>query len=213
MSGAGRQEGFDTKRVAGYDRPMMTSTTTPQLEDYLERLCNLLRAQARNVGAEYGLLPVHLGALRYLSACNRYSDTPQAVADYLGQTKGSVSQIIKTLETKGLVTKTQDQADRRVVHLAIADRGREVLAAILPRPFLREAVTVLGNSAQDRLRDGLDVLLRSLQQANGLRTFGPCQTCRYHRHTAGGLQCELTGERLNDDDRTRICREHQYAQG
>ncbi|MCF7983007.1 MAG: MarR family winged helix-turn-helix transcriptional regulator [Thiohalocapsa sp.] len=192
---------------------MTTSTTAPQIEDYLERLCNLLRAQARTVGAEYGLLPVQLEALRYLSICNRYSDTPLAVADYLGQTKGSVSQTIKTLEAKDMLTKTRDQADRRVVHLAITDRGHEVLAVVLPRAFLREAVEVLGNSAQDRLRDGLDALLRSVQQANGLRTFGPCQTCRYHRRNAGGLQCELTGEQLNDDDRTRICREHEFAQG
>jgi DNA-binding MarR family transcriptional regulator len=192
---------------------MMTSTTAPQLEDYLERLCNLLRARARGAGAEYGLLPVQLEALRYLSACNRYSDTPQAVADYLGQTKGSVSQTIKTLEAKGLVTKAQDRVDRRVVHLAVTDRAQEVLAAVLPRRFLQEAVAVLGDAAQDRLRDGLEALLRSLQRANSLRTFGPCHTCRYHRRTAGGLQCALTGEQLNDDDRTRICREHEYAQG
>ena len=59
--------------------------------DYVERLSELLRVDARRAGAAHGLLPVQLEALHYLSICNCYSDTPMAVTEYLGQTKGTVS--------------------------------------------------------------------------------------------------------------------------
>ena len=73
------------------------------IHSVLERLCNLLRVEARGQGASAGLLPIQLEALHYLAQCNRYSDTPQAVTDFLGQTKGTVSQTLKVLENRGLV--------------------------------------------------------------------------------------------------------------
>ena len=78
---------------------------TNQIYDYVERLSELLRVDARQKGAEHGLLPVQLEVLHYLSICNQYSDTPMAVTEYLGQTKGTVSQTLKVLENKALLVK------------------------------------------------------------------------------------------------------------
>ena len=74
-------------------------------QDLLERLNNLLRMEMRAFGLSYGLLPVQIEALTYLTRCNRYSDTPQAVTEYLGLTKGTVSQSLKVLEQKGFFGK------------------------------------------------------------------------------------------------------------
>ena len=41
---------------------------------------NLVRADVRAVCHASGVRPVQLEALHYLTQCNRYSDTPQAVA-------------------------------------------------------------------------------------------------------------------------------------
>jgi DNA-binding MarR family transcriptional regulator len=60
----------------------------------------VLKVRGCQAGAAHGLQPVQLEVLNYLSSCNRYSDTPMAVTEYLGQTKGTVSQTIKTLEKK-----------------------------------------------------------------------------------------------------------------
>ena len=44
------------------------------------------------------LEPVHLATLRYLCNCNRFSNTASAITEYLGQTKGTISQTLKVLE-------------------------------------------------------------------------------------------------------------------
>ncbi|MCI0482724.1 MAG: MarR family transcriptional regulator, partial [Candidatus Dadabacteria bacterium] len=67
-----------------------------KIASLIERLGNLLRAEERAAGA--GLLPVHVRMLSYLSVCNRYSDTPAAVTEFAGATKGTSSQSIAVLE-------------------------------------------------------------------------------------------------------------------
>jgi hypothetical protein len=53
-----------------------------QFFDLLDRLGNLVRVNLRATGNRYGLQPVHLQALIYLSIANRYSNTPQALTEY-----------------------------------------------------------------------------------------------------------------------------------
>ena len=65
----------------------------------VERLSELLKVDSRQAGVEQGLQPVQVEVLHYLSICNKYSDTPMAVTEYLGLTKGTVSQTLKVLES------------------------------------------------------------------------------------------------------------------
>ncbi len=74
-------------------------------QQILERLASLLRSESRTMLLEHGLQPVQFEALQYIANCNRYSDTPMAVTEFLGQTKGTVSQTLKVLEKKGLIEK------------------------------------------------------------------------------------------------------------
>lgn len=75
----------------------------------IERIASLFRADFRDVTNEHGLKLVQLKTLTHLSMANRYSDTPIGVAEYLGITKGSVSQTIKALEDRRLLEKAPDE--------------------------------------------------------------------------------------------------------
>jgi DNA-binding MarR family transcriptional regulator len=68
------------------------------LLELVERLGNLMRASCARRAPTETLQPVHLQALIYLTKANRYSNTPQALADYLGLTKGTVSQTLLILD-------------------------------------------------------------------------------------------------------------------
>jgi DNA-binding MarR family transcriptional regulator len=181
------------------------------IDDYLERLCVLLRSNDREAGTGSGLQPVHWQTLRYLAACNRYSDTPAALVEFLGQTKGSVSQSIKVLEAKGLVEKRPDASDRRVVHLGLTDAATRLLQAVGPDQRLGSVTEQLPMATRTALGEGLKQLLHALQRANGRRSFGPCATCRFNQRSDAGYRCGLTGDLLSAHDVTRICREHVYA--
>jgi len=60
----------------------------------IERMVALIRSEERKKCTEFGLQPVHFQMLDYISRCNRYSDTPAALASYLGMTRRTVSQTL-----------------------------------------------------------------------------------------------------------------------
>ncbi len=74
--------------------------------DLIERMAALIRSEERKKCTELGLQPVHLQVLDYLSRCNRYSDTPAALTNYLGMTRGTVSQTVLLLVKKGFIKKS-----------------------------------------------------------------------------------------------------------
>ena len=174
----------------------------------IERIGNLLRTEIRKAGTELGLQPVHLHALSYLARCNRYSDTSAALTDYLGATKGTVSQTLKVLEKKAYIEKITDGDDKRVQHIKVSRSGREILDSCLPPAAFHDAKCRINDIDSNQLTDLLTRMLRELQRANGSRTFGLCKTCRFFRTNGTHFHCGLTNESLNALDIEKICREH-----
>lgn len=183
----------------------MTGTT---LFDLLERLTSLMRMWNRQHPLLAELQPIQVSALIYLARCNRYSNTPLAVTEYLGLTKGTVSQSLKALEAKGLIEKSQDPRDRRSVHLQLTAPARELLAAVAPPQFLVAALEQMGERAQ-ALEELFGDLLRQIQRSEDVPGFGLCRTCRFHQQRDGAPFCGLTQEPLTVPDTELICREHQ----
>ena len=60
--------------------------------ELIECMTALIRSEERKKCTELGLQPVHFQVLNYLMRCNKYSDTPAALTNYLGMTRGTVSQ-------------------------------------------------------------------------------------------------------------------------
>lgn len=185
----------------------MNYLTTQQL---IERLAGLVRNETRNQLLEFGLQPVQFEALHYLSICNHYSDTPMGVTDFLGQTKGTVSQTLKVLEKKSLLTKVSDEKDKRVTHLVVTDKGRELIDQVFPLPIMRKAEETISKANLGEINDSLINLLSSLQKVNQLKSFGQCDSCQYHRKLSNSeFLCDLTKEKLSTTDIKLICREHE----
>ena len=176
--------------------------------EYLTRITRLIQAEERASAA--GLLPVQLHALDYLARCNRYSDRPAAVGDYLQITKGTASQTLLALDRRGLIEKRADAEDRRVVRLRITRKGHALLRRAMPPPLVGGALDTLQASEQKKLLAALDALLRRLQVVNNGRTFGVCHTCRHFQRDADDhFRRGLTTEPLSSTDGRRICREHE----
>jgi DNA-binding MarR family transcriptional regulator len=175
----------------------------------LERLASLLRSERRSRLLEYGLQPIQFEALHYLSICNRYSDTPMGVTDYLQQTKGTVSQTLKVLEKKGFIEKVADKKDKRVTHLSVTSMGQGLVDAVMISPLLQQASDQLNSKKFTTINSALSDLLLAVQTANQFKSFGQCRTCTHNTKLKDGYFCELTQESLTFDDVDLICREHQ----
>ncbi|MEM6996222.1 MAG: helix-turn-helix domain-containing protein, partial [Myxococcota bacterium] len=147
---------------------------TARLHLLTERLSSLFRADLRQVASDHGLKLVQLEALVFLSMANRYSDSPAALTEYFGLTKGTVSQTLKVLERDGLIDKHPDEHDGRVQHCRVRKAGERIVAKAFPAPLFADVPP----KEDAALARALEALLRRLQHDNGLRTFGPCHSCR-----------------------------------
>ncbi len=179
-----------------------------ETQQLLERLANLLRSERRAALTDFGLQPVQFEVLDYLSQCNRFSDTPMAVTEYLRQTKGTVSQTLKVLEKYQLIMKVPDQDDKRVVHLHLTEKGNHLVDVLKPSPIFDSLKSSANSGEIDAMNHQLKNLLFNLQTQNELKSFGQCKYCRHNlRKAEGDFFCNLTQQSLSDSDIELICRE------
>ena len=178
----------------------------------IERISTLLRSEERKKYSAIGLQPVHGQVLEYLAKCNRHSNTPAAVTEYLGSTKGTVSQSIQVLERKKYIEKIPDAEDRRVVHLFLTEDGRRVLEGLKPLQVFADAEQQVTSRKFDSIGAALNVTLSALQKANNSKSFGLCRTCEYFSEVDRHYHCQLTQLPLEQNDTDKICREHKPAQ-
>ncbi len=176
--------------------------------DIIERIAALIRSEERKKCTEFGLQPVHLQALDYLSRCNRYSDTPAALTNYLGMTRGTVSQTLLLLEKKGYVRKTTDTKDRRVIHLSLLPEGKAILEQAKPCDLFSQATDLLKQDDLQYYDETLVTVLTALQKSNKSRSFGQCKTCQFFTAITDQFVCGLTKEPLSKQDSEKICQEH-----
>lgn len=177
-----------------------------KLFDLLERLNSLQRSWLRSHEELESLPPVQLSALYYLARCNHYSNTPMAVAEYLGLTKGTVSQSLKKLELNGMIARTADAKDRRSVRLRLTEKSRSLMETLFPPAYLQQAQDAMQQDGE-QLQALLTQLLRQLQRQENAALFGECHRCRYHQQRNGQPFCGLTQEPLPLDSVNLICRE------
>ena len=174
----------------------------------IERISTLLRSEERKKYAAIGLQPIHGQVLEYLAKCNKYSDTHSAVAEYLGLTKGTVSQTIQILERKHYLYKTVDPLDGRVIHLSLSNTGRQLIDELKPLDIFKQAEAKVSRQEFDSIGNALLATLGVLQKVNQSKSFGQCRSCRHFSVAENHYQCGLTDQPLDRDDTDKICRDH-----
>jgi len=183
------------------------------LFELVERLSQLTRTGLRETGSEHGLQPVHLQILFYLGQANRFSNTPQALAEYLGLTRGTVSQSLILLARRRLLTRQTDVRDARVVRLALTTEGAELLAGLKVAQAWREAVAEVTPARLGSTKLVLSQVLNRVVERGGRRSFGLCSTCRHiERVGPRSYHCRLLKAKIRSPETRQICREHVPAE-
>ncbi|POT59476.1 MarR family transcriptional regulator [Citrobacter amalonaticus] len=177
------------------------------LFDILERLVTLQMRAMQEHPQLKGLPGIWVQILHYLAQCNGYSNTPIATAEYLGLTKGTVSQSLSKLESEGWIRKESDIRDKRVVHLVLTPHAADIMREVKPGNQMDVLRGLPFPEAE--LRDGFLDALRQLQKCKGVRMFGECRFCRFHQHQDGQPWCGLTKEPIPVENITLICREFE----
>lgn len=188
----------------------MQASDSRHVAALLERLGRLLGNDAHATD----LQPVQWETLRYLDQANRFSRHSAALTAYLGLTKGTVSQTLKTLDARGLVRRRSDPHDRRRNRLELTAKGARALQDD-PLERMTAAIDSLPQPTRTSLAGGLRQLLSRRLDAQGRQRFGQCLDCAYFasEHERGNPHyCTLLEESLSRADTEAICHE-QVAKG
>lgn len=127
--------------------------------------CNLLMAEARQrIVKGWNLTLPQFDVLAELARADAAGFTFVELSRLLLVTSGNLTGIVDRLEEQGLVERRPDEKDRRVIRVALTEKGRrlnermlpahaadiEEILSFMPRAALSELNELLG-----RLRDGL----------------------------------------------------------
>lgn len=104
-----------------------------------------------------------------LLACMRrdgapYSKTPGDLSRLLGLTSGGVSQILRKLDDKGLVTRDPLESDQRQVIVTLTSKGLALVEQAFEKITEREnvAMSSVSEEQKQQLRESLEILLSRL---------------------------------------------------
>ena len=87
----------------------------------------------------FGVLMALWGNCQRAGSATEKPLTPAELAERTGVTRATITGLVDTLETAGLVTRTPHPDDRRMMSIGLTKRGAKTLARIMPEHFRRMA--------------------------------------------------------------------------
>src|SRR3954465_11823295 len=106
-------------------------------------------------GNKHGLPRRGWMVVPFLGGAPRFSRPPSALAGFIGATRATASQIVKTLESKSFLVRKPSLEDKRSVVLNVTPQGEKCLNQHDPINHVMNAVTLLGTEECIRLHDSL----------------------------------------------------------
>ena len=177
----------------------------------LERLSATFRVLLWNEAKQHGLSPIQVQLLIFLLYYPEEKRTVTHLAYHFNMTKATISDAVKSLESKQLLTRKITEGDSRSHSLHLSKEGkamaRKVERFAIP---MQDAVNQLPEDNQATLLESLLQLIYQLNQAEVITPQTMCQNCRFYAQKNGGHYCNLVKSPLKAGDLRVDCPEFQF---
>ncbi|MBY5933530.1 winged helix DNA-binding protein [Tateyamaria omphalii] len=180
---------------------MANQSQTP--DRIAELLVHIGRA-ARSEDANTELTAAQWTCLRFFARANGTTRTPSAFASFQATTRGTASQIIKSVERRGLIVGTRSEHDRRSFCFDLTDEGRAMLAQDPLRDLIK-VIDGLGASKRDRFLATLSEIASALALQRDVPSFGTCRGCTHFGTSGDAAYCACMSAELAADDIAKLC--------
>jgi DNA-binding MarR family transcriptional regulator len=176
----------------------------------LERLSEAFRVLLWTEAKQYGLSPIQVQLLTFLLHYPEEKRTVTFLASHFNMTKATISDAVKSLESKQLLARKVTASDSRSHTIHLIKEGK-VLAKKVERFAQPMQATVLQSQAIDQagLLENLLQLIHQLNQQGVINTQPMCLNCRFYAHKKGGHYCNLIKSPLKAGDLRVDCPEFQ----
>jgi len=179
-------------------------TTEPHTPDRIAELLVHLGRAVQSEDARSELTAAQWTCLRFFARANGSTRTPSAFASFQATTRGTASQIIKSLERRGLVSRTRSDRDRRSVCFDLTDKGRTMLAND-PLRVLVGLIDGLDDAESARFLSTLSGLAAALAAKRDAPSFGTCRDCSHFGTTGDAAYCACMAAELATDETAKLC--------
>jgi DNA-binding MarR family transcriptional regulator len=187
----------------------------PDRFDTIDRISELLVHLGRASRTEVShadLTTAQWTCLRFFARANASTRTPSAFAGFQATTRGTASQIIKTLAGRGLIARRRSLSDGRSVRFDLTESGRNLLS----RDPLRELNGLLGAfdvAEREAFLTTLSRLATSLADLKSKRAFGTCRDCTHFTPADDSGFCACMAAELGQDEINKLCGSYHGTAG
>ncbi|MFY0684578.1 MAG: winged helix-turn-helix transcriptional regulator [Balneola sp.] len=175
----------------------------------LERISEAFRVLLWNESKEHSLSPIQVQVLIFLHYHSADKRKVSHLAKEFNVTKATISDTVKTLEKKQLISKSYEPDDARSFTIDLTAKGIEV--ASRTSHFTKEIQTPINKLPQqekENLLLNLIGVIHHLNQAGVISIQRMCLTCSFYRKNDNGHYCNLLKQPLNDEELRVDCPEH-----
>lgn len=195
-----------------FDLTHQNQSTESKIVASLERIAQAFRVLLWQESKEFSLSPIQVQVLIFLLYHSEEKRKVSYLADEFNMTKATISDTIKTLEQKNLITKEYEQHDTRSYIIHLTKKGKDI--ADKTSFFTKDIRTPIDKLHQDDKENLLLSLLNIIQHLNKSEVITiqrMCMSCSYYQPSDKGQKhfCKLLNQNLHVTDLRIDCTEHE----
>ncbi len=176
----------------------------------LERISEAFRVLLWNESKENSLSPIQIQILIFVYFHSQEKCKVGYLADEFNMTKATISDSVKVLLAKDLVTKETDPTDTRSYSLSLTAEGKKTAKkASFFASSIEQPLEKLTQEQKTVMLNGLLKLIYNLNQSGIITIQRMCFTCSNYQVDKGVHYCKLLKSRLAESELRVDCSEHE----
>ena len=176
----------------------------------LERISEAFRVLLWNESKENSLSPIQIQILIFIYFHSTEKCKVGYLADEFNMTKATISDSVKVLLSKELVTKETDPIDTRSFSLSLTNKGKKIAKkASLFASSIEQPIEKLTQEQKTIMLNGLLKLIYDLNKSGIITIQRMCFTCSNYQLEKGVHYCKLLKSQLAENELRVDCPEHE----
>lgn len=176
----------------------------------LERISEAFRVLLWNESKENSLSPIQIQILIFIHFHALEKCKVGYLADEFNMTKATISDSVRVLLSKELVTKETDPIDTRSYLLSLTDEGKNIAKkASFFASSIEQPIEKLTQEQKTIMLNGLLKLIYDLNKSGIITIQRMCFTCSNYQLEKGVHYCKLLKSQLAENELRVDCPEHE----
>ena len=176
----------------------------------LERVSEAFRVLLWNESKENSLSPIQIQILIFLQFHSLEKCKVSYLANEFNMTKATISDSVKVLLAKKLVSKETDPSDTRSYTLLLTDEGKKIAKKTsLFASSIEQPIDKLSQEQKTIMLNGLLKLIYDLNRSGIITIQRMCFSCSHYKAENGSHYCNLLKSPLTESELRVDCPEYQ----